>query len=300
MEFYSFYKDEWNRISYFDYNGAYPDQLSTNWLILFRDVFYAQEQVLLLPKLYTNLNNCLLRVINNDNYKEIPKVFNKVSPYTYCKNKRGYTIIAEARVTDQPAGRWRLRLIGSSPALISPKANKTDIVSAFDIRETRDYYLPNENKTILRYKVNVSEDHLTTLQLTTSKPDVYIKFTIYDNGDELLSVTGKGTVLIPVFLFLKDRGDGNSTEQPTSSRPASKTCNLKILKNLNKNDKFIKILDSVKSKAANTDSKSKDSKNKRSSSANSNENKDKTVNSRSSSRQSIGAEMDEDDLNKVI
>lgn len=87
MEYYSFYKDEWNRISYFDYNGSYPDQYSTNWLILFRDVFYAQEQVLLLPKLYCNLNNCLLRVINNDTYKEIPKVFNKVSPYTYCKNK---------------------------------------------------------------------------------------------------------------------------------------------------------------------------------------------------------------------
>jgi hypothetical protein len=43
--------------------------------------------VLLLPKIYCNLNNCLLRVINNDTYKEIPKVFNKVSPYTYSKNK---------------------------------------------------------------------------------------------------------------------------------------------------------------------------------------------------------------------
>lgn len=67
------------------------------------------------------------------------------------------------------------------------------------------------------------EDHLTTLQLTTSKPDVYIKFSIYDNGEEVLSVSGKGTALIPVFLFMKDRGDGSS-EQPSTSRPASKTC----------------------------------------------------------------------------
>jgi len=59
--------------------------------------------------------------------------------------------------------------------------------------------------------------------LTTSKPDVYIKFSIYDNGEEVLSVSGKGSALIPVFLFMKDRGDGSS-EQPSTSRPASKTC----------------------------------------------------------------------------
>ena len=41
----------------------------------------------MLPKLYSSLNGCLLRVIDNDNYKEVPKVFNKVSPYTYSKNK---------------------------------------------------------------------------------------------------------------------------------------------------------------------------------------------------------------------
>jgi hypothetical protein len=87
MQYYPFYKDEWNRISYSDYNGTYVDQPSHSWFVLFRDIFYANEQVLLLPKLYCNLNNCLLRVINNDNYKEIPKVFNKVSPYTYAKNK---------------------------------------------------------------------------------------------------------------------------------------------------------------------------------------------------------------------
>lgn len=62
-------------------------QLNNNASQINRDIFYATEQVLLLPKIYCNLNNCLLRVINNDTYKEIPKVFNKVSPYTYARNK---------------------------------------------------------------------------------------------------------------------------------------------------------------------------------------------------------------------
>lgn len=87
MPYYSFYKDEWNKISYSDYNGSYADQPSNTWFILFRDIFFVNEDVFLLPKLYCNLNNCSLRVINNDTQTEIPKVFNKVSPYTYVKNK---------------------------------------------------------------------------------------------------------------------------------------------------------------------------------------------------------------------
>lgn len=138
--------------------------------------------------------------------------------------QKGYTIIAESRITDQPAspGRWRLRLIGSSPVLIAPRGNKSEIISAFDIRDTRDYYIPNENKLIMRYKVTVSDDHLVSLQLTTSKTDAYLKFVIYDNGEEILSVHGKGTAVIPAFIFLKDREVAGDT---ATSRPPSKTCN---------------------------------------------------------------------------
>lgn len=201
MQYYSFYRDEWNRISYLDYNGSYAEQPTNNWLILFRDIFYATEPCLLLPKIYCNLNNCLLRVINNDTYQEIPKVFNKVSPYTYSKNKRGYTIIAESREQPANSGRWRLRLIGSSPSLIAPREHKPEIFSTFETKEIRDYYIPNENKTILRYKVTVTEDHLSTLQLTTSKPDVYIKLSVYDHSELVVSVCGKGTAQIPAVIF---------------------------------------------------------------------------------------------------
>jgi hypothetical protein len=225
-QYYPFFKDEWNRISFMDYNGAYPEQSNNAWFILFRDIFYAQEEpVLLLPKLYCNLNNCLLKVINNDTYKEIPKVFNKLSPYTYTNNKKGYTIVAEGRTPPNDIigpGRWRLRLIGSSQFLLAPRpSTKTDILSVFDVKEVRDYYIPNEHKTIMRHKVTVSDDHLTSLQITTSKPDVYVKLTIYDNGVEVLSSTGKGGAVIPAFIFLKDRT--NTSSDSSGSRPGSKT-----------------------------------------------------------------------------
>ena len=126
-----------------------------------------------------------------------------------------------------PAGRWRLRLIGSSPSLIAPKGAKTDILSAFSTKELRDYYVPSDNKIILRHKVIVAEDHLASIQLTVSKPDVYIKFTIYDNGEEVFTTSGKGIAVIPAFIFIKDRSE-NSADNTLSnaSRPGSKTCNI--------------------------------------------------------------------------
>jgi hypothetical protein len=89
----------------------------------------------------------------------------------------------------------------------------------------------------MRYKVTVTDDHLVSLQITTSKTDVYLKFVIYDNGEEILSVHGKGTAVIPAFIFLKDREAANDTN--ATSRPPSKTC--KYLNNLNMAFYFIFI-----------------------------------------------------------
>jgi hypothetical protein len=199
--------------------------------------------------------------------------------------QKGYTIIAEARIPDQPmpSGRWRLRLIGSSPSLISPRNNKSDIISAFDIRETKDYYIPNENKTILRYKVTVTEDNLTSIQLTTSKPDVYLSLSVYDNGEEVITVTGKGTAFIPAFIFLKDPGEivgsGNEPNTIGASRPVSKTCkNFNCLSNLNQNNPnfliFFYLVSSGRASKGVEKNAKESSKTKRSSSSNSNENKE--------------------------
>ena len=175
--------------------------------------------------------------------------------------------MAEARTQEQPlnAGRWRLRLIGNNASLLAPK-NKAEIVSSFEIRDAREYYMPNENKTIMRYKATVQDDHLTTLQITTSKPDVYIKFSVYDNGEELVSVVGKGTALIPAFIFLKDRADTIDLSASMTSRPGS----IKQNASNTSNSKISKAVSNTS-----LDGKPKEIKGKRSSSANSNELKDK-------------------------
>ena len=46
------------------------------------------EEMLCVPKLvHVPLPTCMLRVVNNDTGEEIPRVFQKVAPYVYKRNK---------------------------------------------------------------------------------------------------------------------------------------------------------------------------------------------------------------------
>lgn len=66
-----------------------------------------------------------------------------------------------------------------------------------------------------RYTVKVTEDHLSTIQINTSKLDVYIKLVILDNEVEVATSQGKGHAVIPSFIFLKDL-DPNEEKRPSS------------------------------------------------------------------------------------
>ena len=72
-----------------------------------------------------------------------------------------------------------------------------------------------------RYAVKVTEDHLTSIQMNTSKTDVYIKLTVLNNEEEVASTIGKGHAVIPAFQFLKDI---NPEEE--LKRSSSRTCKL--------------------------------------------------------------------------
>ena len=52
--------------------------------------------------------------------------------------------------------------------------------------------------------MRASEEHLASLQVQTSKPDVYIKLQVLDQETELLCAVGKGHVVIPAVIFQKD------------------------------------------------------------------------------------------------
>ena len=50
-------------------------------------MFFVDEPVLMVPKLYVNLPTCLLRVVDNDSGEELTRVFQKVAPNNLKKNK---------------------------------------------------------------------------------------------------------------------------------------------------------------------------------------------------------------------
>ena len=56
-------------------------------LLHFREIFYVTEEMLCVPKLHVPIPTCMLRVVNNDTGEEIPRVFQKVAPYVYKRNK---------------------------------------------------------------------------------------------------------------------------------------------------------------------------------------------------------------------
>ncbi|KAI0209587.1 Androglobin [Lamellibrachia satsuma] len=230
MPKYSFYKDEWNKISYSDYQGNYPEQPANTWFVVFREVFHVVEDMLCMPKLYTSIPTCMLRVVNNDTGEEVPRIFQKVAPYVYKKNVHGYTFVAEARSVDQgiPPGRWRLRLIGSLSPLPTPQHGEVN--AAFQTTELHDFYVPNDRNIVFRYSVKVTEDHLVSLQMATSKSDVVVRLEILDHEEVKTTATGKAHVVLPAFVFQKDpspntpavNSQTGASEEETSRRSGSR------------------------------------------------------------------------------
>ena len=50
--------------------------------------------------------------------------------------------------------------------------------------------------------MKVTDEHLSTVQLCTSKPDVRFKLSVLDNDNEVASVEAKGHAVLPVVIFL--------------------------------------------------------------------------------------------------
>lgn len=202
MESYPCYQDEETKVAFADHTVSYADQPPNSWFIVFRETFLVPQDMILLPKVYTTLQICMLHVINNDTLEQVPKVFQKVVPYLYSKNKKGYTFVAEAYTGDAfvSGARWKLRLIGSYNPL--PFLARDSPCSTFTIKEIRDYYIPNDKKILFRYSIKVTLAQSITIQVRTSKPDAFIKLQVLESEEIITSTVGKGQALIPAFYFL--------------------------------------------------------------------------------------------------
>ncbi|XP_045150509.1 androglobin [Echinops telfairi] len=169
IESYPCYQDEETKIAFADYSVNYPDQPPNSWFIVFREVFLVPQDMIVVPKIYTTLPVCMLHVVNNDTLEQVPKVFQKVVPYLYTKNKKGYTFVAEAFTGEAfvAAARWKLRIIGSYHPL--PCLAREIPSNTFAMKEIRDYYIPNDKKLVF------SKQILFTHPSPKKEPETYVK-----------------------------------------------------------------------------------------------------------------------------
>lgn len=57
------------------------------------------------------------------------------------------------------------------------------------------------------YSVETTDEILATVELTTSRVNVAFRLSVLDQGKEVLSKTGIGQVIIPMFRFLASKGE---------------------------------------------------------------------------------------------
>ena len=224
IKHYPFYEDEWNRITFNDYAGSFPEQLPNTWFILFRDIFFVRQPNYVVPRLTCSLAPAFLRIVDNDTGEEMERVFCRVAPHNYLPNKRGYTVLGEARsgeTGNSPAGKWKLRMIGSHAAM--PQPVHPDLVSSFCIREIRDYFVPNPQKTIFRYTVRVLQQHITTLYASVNEPNAEICLQIFDKDQLVHKSQGRGATLIPAFIFMPDIENPAEPEEIAQPTPQPQT-----------------------------------------------------------------------------
>ncbi|XP_038160119.1 androglobin [Cyprinodon tularosa] len=198
-------QDESARITFADYSVSFK-KTTQSWVLVFREVFFVPEEMLLVPVVFSIIPNCSLHVVNNDTGEEIGML--KVLPHDYKPNKLGYTFVAESINPQIPAGEatWRLRLIGTKEPL--PKLSRETPASTFSVKEFQDYYIPNKENHICRYCVQVTTDVLGTIQFETSDPHVWIHLSVLDEEEEVAGVTGRGFVILPVFFFMPNKDPG--------------------------------------------------------------------------------------------
>jgi len=82
------------------------------------------------------------------------------------------------------------------------------------------WYVCSLSGLVCSYMVKVSDEHLTTIQLCTSKSDVRLKLSVLDNDEEVASVEGKVHAVLPVFIFLPNY----STEDDVVAQSTSQSC----------------------------------------------------------------------------
>ncbi|XP_034939934.1 androglobin-like [Chelonus insularis] len=183
--------------------------------------------------LFIDLPVHYLRVFNNDTCREVQRNINKVLPYHYSKNHKGYTIFSYGWVTSHDNGEdnhtsvkkrkslisqkkqleWTLHIVSikGDPEFIFVNSNgrNQSIPSVIDvldlkIREISNNYVPNILNKIFRVAVKTSGSCSIALRIILNYEKVSMKIKLLNSEDKLLrEFSAQSGVIIPVVYLEK-------------------------------------------------------------------------------------------------
>jgi len=220
---YDFCEDITKKLFFNEYSDSVSEIAPHQWTVLFRGIFYTEEDRVCIPKLYGNTNKYNLHVVDNDTGEEVRRVFYKPVSHKYTKNQKGYTFVAEIKNSESPipSGKWTMRLIGYNSPLPSPINNI--MTSNFQIKEFRDYYSPNIKNIICRYIVQCKVSQVTSIQVETSHKDVIIQIEIINQNEVVAKKQEKGHLFLPYCYFVGKTTPKLETDVSTPTSVAGKT-----------------------------------------------------------------------------
>lgn len=167
--------------------------------------------------LVTVLPRQMLRVVNNETFREITRVVNSPATVHFPYIERGYTVICYGWSDTQKFKElpWLLRVTTIKG---QPRFRKQTSIPSLALQELADNYVPNASCIIGKWIVRVGiADSLITFRLSTSYSGVEIVFKVLDGDENVLSeISGGSTLVLPAIYLPLILDDPEAVESQAS------------------------------------------------------------------------------------
>ncbi|XP_072762884.1 androglobin [Anoplolepis gracilipes] len=177
------------------------------------------ETVFATLEVLIDLPRVALRVFDNQNGHEIPRIVNHVAPARYKYLPDGYTVFAygwneKQRIRELD---WAIRIITTKGEPILHQPGEQQIKPPkLAVDELVGIYVPNIKNCISRWILRATSGSIVSIRLTTSYNLAKIRMKVTDEGNNILAdVRGGSKILLPLIIlkYLRKSKDSKSKER---------------------------------------------------------------------------------------
>lgn len=195
--------------------------IENQWTFLCRHQFCvtSKNPIPIRINLFCNIDEYVVRVIDNDTNEEIRRYTNNVAVNEYKPNLRGYTVFCYAWPTSSQNLSYRLTFASKKEVDCDRFTLLTDSPNNFILQ---GMYIPNVNDTVCKYLVNVRSEHaLISINFVPCFEDAVLNLRLCDSQNRVVKeLTGKGRVLFPAICL---KNQNKSSNDPVAAKSSINT-----------------------------------------------------------------------------